>query len=266
MDGEQPYPLQRRMALAVEYDGGNYAGFQLQVQRPTIQGEIETALNRLTGEFIRLRAASRTDAGAHALGQVVDFLTASRHSADTFRQALNYYLPPDIRVQQAWEMTADFHSRRDASRRIYRYQILNRAQPPALRRREWAWIREPLTADRMNRAAQDLVGVHDFRPLALGHPPDKSAVRRVDSWTVDGNGAEVVIRCEGNGFLRQQIRRANAILVEIGKGHWPEDTLRRILAGESVPETAGKRPLLPAGGLCLVQVTYPDFGAKVKRV
>ena len=254
------------MALVVEYEGGNYAGFQLQVRQPTIQGAIEAALNRLTGEGIRIRAASRTDAGAHALGQVVDFLTGSRHSADTFRKALNYYLPPDIRVQQAWAMEPDFHSRRDAERRIYRYQILNRPQAPALRRREWAWIRELLTAERMNRAAQDLVGVHDFRSLARGHPPDKSAVRQVYRWAVEDNGAEVVIHCEANGFLRQQIRRANAILVEIGKGHWPEDTLRRILAGEAVPETAGKMPLLPAGGLCLVEVTYPDFWSKVKRV
>lgn len=254
------------MALAVEYDGGNYAGFQRQVQQPTIQGALEAALNRLTGEGIRLRAASRTDAGAHALGQVVDFLTASCHSAETFCRALNYHLPPDIRVQQAWEMTPDFHSRRDAGSRIYRYQILNRAQPPALRRREWAWIREPLTLDRMNRAAQDLVGVHDFRPLAFGHPPEKSAVRQVYRWSVEGNGAEVVILCEGNGFLRQQIRRANGVLAEIGKGRWPEDTLRRILAGEAAPETAGKRPLLPAWGLALVQVTYPDFWSKVRTV
>lgn len=254
------------MALVVEYEGGNYAGFQRQVRQPTIQGAIETALNRLTGERIRIRAASRTDAGAHALGQVVDFLTGSRHSADTFRKALNYHLPPDIRVQQVWAMEPDFHSRLDAGSRIYRYQILNRPQAPALRRREWAWIREPLTAERMNRAAQDLVGLHDFRPLARGHPPDKSAVRQVYRWAVEDSGAEVVIHCEANGFLRQQIRRANAILVEIGKGHWPGDTLRRILAGEAVPETAGKMPLLPAGGLCLVEVTYPDFWSKVKRV
>ena len=252
------------MALVVEYEGGNYAGFQLQVHQPTIQGAIETAINRLTGETLRIRAASRTDAGANALGQVVDFLTASRHPADTFLKALNYYLPPDIRVQQAWEMTPDFHSRRDAASRIYRYQILNRPAPPALRRREWHWIQEGLTVERMNRAAQDLVGVHDFRPLAPGHPRDKSAVRQVYRWAVDGNGEEVVIHCEANGFLRQQIRRANAILVEIGKGNWPVDTLRRILAGEDTPEAAGNWPVLPAQGLCLVQVTYPDFWSKVK--
>lgn len=252
------------MALVVEYEGGNYAGFQLQVHQPTIQGAIETAINRLTGETLRIRAASRTDAGANALGQVVDFLTDSRHPADTFLKALNYYLPPDIRVQQSWEMTPDFHSRRDAASRIYRYQILNRSAPPALRRREWHWIREGLTVERMNRAAQDLVGVHDFRPLAPGHPREKSAVRQVYRWEVDGSGAEVVIHCAANGFLRQQIRRANAILVEIGKGNWPVDTLRRILSGEDTPETAGNWPVLPAQGLCLVQVTYPDFWSKVK--
>ena len=252
------------MALVVEYEGGNYAGFQLQVHQPTVQGEIERAINRLTGETIRIRAASRTDAGANALGQVVDFPTGSRHPADTFLKALNYYLPPDIRVQQAFEMTPDFHSRRDAVSRIYRYQILNRPAPPALRRREWLWIREGLTVERMNQAAQDLVGSHDFRPLSSGHPPDKSAVRQVYQWEVAGDGAEVVIHCEGSGFLRQQIRRANAILVEIGKGNWPVDTLQRLLAGADTPEAAGNWPVLPAYGLCLVQVTYSDFGAKVK--
>lgn len=252
------------MALVVEYEGGNYAGFQLQVRQPTVQGEIERAINRLTGERVRIRAASRTDAGANALGQVVDFLTASRHTAETFLKALNYHLPPDIRVQQAFEMTPDFHSRRDAASRIYRYQILNRPGPPALRRREWLWIRESLTVERMNQAAQDLVGIHDFRPLSRGHPPEQSAVRRVYRWEAVGDGAEVVIHCEGSGFLRQQIRRANAILVEIGKGNWPVDTLRRVLAGDKPSETAGNWPVLPAYGLCLVQVTYSDFWAKVK--
>ena len=275
----------RRLALVVEYDGARYAGFQFQNRQPTIQGAIETALNRLTGETIRIRAASRTDSGAHALGQVVDFQTGSRYPADTFLNALNYYLPVDIRVQQAFEMQPDFHSRRDAASRIYRYRILNRPRPSPLRRRECCWIREPLQIDAMNEAAQALVGTHDFRPLALGHPPERSAVRTALRWEVSREGDAgdmVVITCEANGFLRHQIRRANAILVEIGKGKWPKETMRLILQGAEptgagaavsagttaeIAAMAGETnswPALPAHGLCLVQVTYRDFWSKVK--
>ncbi|MFQ6027956.1 MAG: tRNA pseudouridine(38-40) synthase TruA, partial [Dehalococcoidia bacterium] len=108
----------------VEYDGSAYMGFQLQPNQPTVQGAIETALHRFTGESLRIRGASRTDSGAHAQGQVVDFLTESPHPAATFLRALNFYLPPDIRIQSAHVMTPDFHSRRSASSRVYRYQIL----------------------------------------------------------------------------------------------------------------------------------------------
>ena len=264
----------RRLALVVAYEGTNYAGFQLQTNQPTIQGEIETALNRLTGESIRIRAASRTDSGAHALGQVVDFQTASKHPADTFNNALNYYLPVDIRVQQAFEMAPEFHSRRDATSRLYRYQILNRRWPSPLRRRECHWIREPLQIEEMNLAAQDLVGRHDFRPLVPEHPPERSAARNVHRWSVEAaaeTGDTIVIRCEANGFLRHQIRRANAILVEIGKGKWPRDAIKVILREDS---QAGKDedvwaampiPSLPAHGLCLVEVTYRDFWSKVRQ-
>ncbi len=254
----------------VEYEGANYAGFQLQARQPTIQGEIETALNRLTGESIRIRAASRTDSGAHALGQVVDFPTASQYPADTFLKALNYYLPADIRIQQAFEMRLDFHSRRDAASRVYRYQILNRPWPSPLRRREYHWIREPLQIEEMRRAAQDLVGRQDFRPLAPEHPPERSAIRTVYQWEVGGEADQVVIRCEANGFLRHQIRRANAVLVEIGKGKWPREAIKVILrnnaeaAPDEAPWAAGSIPSLPAHGLCLVEVTYRDFWSKVK--
>ncbi len=263
----------RRLALVVEYEGVNYAGFQLQSQQPTIQGEIERALNRLTGERIRIRAASRTDSGAHALGQVVDFETEATYSAITFLRALNYYLPADIRVQQAFEMKPEFHSRRDAASRVYRYQILNRPWPSPLRRRECHWVREPLQIEEMNLAAQDLVGRHDFRPLAPEHPPERSAVRIVHRWNVEraGNSADtVVIRCEGSGFLKRQIRRANAILVEIGKGKWPREAVKVILGTANQAVKAGEPwmtreiPSLPARGLCLVEVTYRDFWSKVK--
>ena len=207
----------RRVAMAVEYQGTNYNGFQLQLNQPTIQGALEQALARFTGEAIRPRGASRTDAGAHAEGQVVDFLTSSRHAASRFPQALNFFLPEDIRVLRAADVDDEFHSRRSAVGRLYRYRILAREYPTALLRLTRLWVREALDIEAMRTAAQDLVGTHDFRVIASGHPKDRSAVRCVNRWNVERNGDEITIECQANGFLKQQIRKANGILLEIGK-------------------------------------------------
>ncbi len=243
------------MALWVEYQGTSYHGFQLQLNQPTIQGTLEEALARFTGESIRLRGASRTDSGAHAQGQVVDFLTGSRHPADRFPAALNYYLPEDIRVLRALPAPDPFHSRRSAVGRVYRYRILARPEPSALRRHTHLWVKDPLDVQTMSDAARDLVGTHDFRVIASGHPEERSAVRTVSRWEVSRDDDTVVIECEANGFLKQQIRKANAILLEIGKGKQPVGLMRQTLEGrDAVPET----PLLAARGLCLIEVKYPE--------
>ena len=245
----------RRVALWVEYQGTNYNGFQLQLNQPTIQGALEGALTRFTGEAIRVRGASRTDSGAHAQGQVVDFLTASRHPAERFTPALNYFLPEDIRVLKATPVSTNFHSRKSALGRVYQYRVLTRPEPTALRRHSHFWVRESLDLERMGEAASDLVGTHDFRPIASGHPEDRSAVRTVKRWEVARIDDSLVIECEGNGFLKQQIRKANAILLEIGKGRQPVELMRQTLLGrEPVPCI----PLLPAKGLCLMEVKYPE--------
>ena len=243
------------MALWVEYQGTNYNGFQLQLNQPTIQGALEEALARFTGESIRMRGASRTDSGAHAQGQVVDFLTGSRHPVDKFPPAMNYFLPGDIRVLRALPVAAGFHSRRSALGRRYEYRILARAEPSALRRHTHLWVREPLDIAQMREAAQALVGTQDFRVIASGHPEERSAVRTVSRWDVVRDGDTVVVECEANGFLKQQIRKANAILLEIGKGRQPVELMQQTLEGrDAVPEI----PLLPARGLCLIEVKYPE--------
>ena len=239
----------------VEYQGTNYNGFQLQLNQPTIQGALETSLARFTGEQIRVRGASRTDSGAHAVGQVVDFLTGSRHSSDRFMPALNYFLPDDIRVRKALPVATEFHSRRSASSRVYRYRLLTREEPTALLRHTHLWVREQLDIHCMSEAAVALVGTQDFRAIASGHPKDRSAIRTVSRWEVRQNGGTVVIECEANGFLKQQIRKANAILLEIGKGKQTVGLMRKTLEGvEGIP----KIPLLSARGLCLIKVKYPE--------
>lgn len=249
--------------MVVEYDGTGYAGFQLQSGQPTIQGEIETAINRFTGERTRIRGASRTDSGAHARGQVVDFTTRAPYPTERFPHALNYYLPADIKVQEAYQVDPGFHSRRDATSRTYDYRIINRPWPSPIHRFDHHWERNPLDIDRMNEAAQALVGVHDFRPLSTGFPQDRSAVREVFRWGVTAEGDAVVVECEATGFLRHMIRRANAILVEVGKGRWPETAAEEVLDGsERVP----RQPLsLPARGLCLMNVKYPNNWNKGKN-
>ena len=249
----------RRVALLVEYDGAGYAGFQLQKGQPTIQGEIETALKRFTGEPIRIRGASRTDAGAHARGQVVDFLTHSRHPIDVFPRALNHYLPSDIQVQSADDVASGFHSRKHASARTYRYNVLNRPWPSPLARKKLFWVRGDLNVERMASAAQSLVGPHDFRPMAPGFPVEKSSKRRVTRWDVWREDEAVIFECEANGFIKHQIRRTNGLLLQVGKGRWPASVVADVLSGKCAEEI--EWPSIPAYGLCLMKVTYPDFPA-----
>ena len=242
----------RRVALRVEYDGTKYAGFQLQNGPPTVQGELEKALETFTGERTRIRGASRTDSGTHATGQVVDFLTASKLPMERIRPALNYHLPNDINVLKAQRVDVEFNARRSALTRTYRYYILNRNTPSPLKRLTHLWVRDDLDTTKMAEAAQDLVGVHDFRPLAIGHPAGRSAVREVIRWGVERFGDVIVIECEATGFLKQQIRKANGILTEIGRGKYPKGKIKQILEGEETTT-----PLLSAHGLCLISVKYP---------
>ena len=239
----------------MEYQGTNYNGFQLQLNQPTIQGALEEALARFTGEEIRVRGASRTDSGAHAQGQVVDLLTASRHQAEKFPLALNFFLNEDIRVLKAVPVAEGFHSRRSATSRVYQYRMMARPEPSSLLRHTHLWVRQPLDTERMAKAAQRLTGTHDFRVISSRHPEDRSAVRTVSRWEVRREADTVIIECEANGFLKQQIRRANGILLEIGKGRRPIEVMRQIMEGVYDIATI---PTLSAHGLCLMEVKYPE--------
>ena len=250
----------RRIALVVAYDGADYAGFQSQVGVPTIQNELEKAIAKLTGIPSRVRGASRTDAGAHACGQVVDFATESELAASVFVRALNYYLPEAIRVLSACDMPLRFHSRYDAAHREYRYSILNREVASPLLRRTHHLETTPLELANIQRAATSLLGIRDFRRITATYPADRSTVRKVLRWEANRHPSipdVITIDCAANGFLRHQIRRANAVLVEIGKGTLPIHAMAETLAGR-LPNQHRIRTL-PAKGLCLKSVHYPDY-------
>ena len=256
---------QRRIALVVAYEGAQYAGFQLQASVPTIQGELEKAFNRLTGEHTRVRGASRTDSGAHAICQVVDLVTGSRHDTNVIVAAMNHYLPDDIRVITAGDAPEEFHARRSATRRDYRYSIVNRPVPSPLLRRTHHAEPTSLNLDAMQKAARSLLGIRDFRQLATAHPVGQNSVRQVFQWDVKRQSDDpdvIVIDCAANGFLRHQIRRANAVLVEIGKGRLPIHAMADTLAGRT--QKLHRIATLPAKGLCLRSVHYPEFNHLLK--
>lgn len=250
----------RRVCLVVAYDGTDYAGFQSQVGIPTIQDELETAINKLTGAQSRVRGASRTDAGAHACGQVVDFATGSTLAASTFVPAMNFHLPESVRVVSAFDAPPEFHSRYDAHHREYRYSILNRKVASPLLRRTHHLETEPLRLTDIQQAANSLLGIRNFRRISAPYPADKSTVRQVLRWeaTRNPNTPDIItIDCAANGFLRHQIRRANAVLLEIGKGKIPIHAMAEALAGRT--SNTQQIRTLPAKGLCLKSVHYPDY-------
>ena len=246
---------QRRIALLLEYDGGGYAGSQLQANAVTVQSVLEKAIRETTDEQSRVAFAGRTDAGVHALGQVASFLTESRHSADVFRRALNARLPDDVVVRRAAEVEPGFDVRRDARRRHYRYLIENTPVRSALSR-ERAWHVAPrLDCAAMRSAAQSLIGRHDFAAFASRlEEPGASTVRELFAFDVARCGAQLRLDVAGNAFLPHQVRRMAGALVEVGKGKCDVPRFSELLAAP--PASAG--PGAPPHGLYLVSVEYDE--------
>ena len=252
-----------RVAMIVEYHGKGYSGFQYQENAPTVQQQIEKAIRSLTGQPVRIKAAGRTDAGVHALGQVVAFDTGANYSPDTFLNALNARLPQDIAVREVSRVRPDFDPRRDAISRLYRYTLLvSRVRSPVWRHNSHQ-VRPPLSLDTMREAAPLMVGVHDF--ANFGGPlerPEASTVRRIYGIDLRPDGAFIQVEIEGNAFLPRQVRRMVGALVDVGSGKLKlEDIRKQILRAEDAPVARS----LPPQGLCLVSVKYADFPPRYKE-
>ncbi len=248
----------RRIALLLEYDGTAYRGSQYQEDGPTIQSELEGALNKLTGDTVRVAFAGRTDAGVHALGQVAAFDTRARLGAAEFVGGLNHFLPRDIAVRSAVEADARFDPRRAARGRLYRYWIDTRpVRSPLWRDRAWHVPRR-LDVEAMRRAGKRLEGAHDFAAFAA--PYGGTSARTLRRCEVVAEGPCVRVEMEAQAFLPHQVRRTVGPLVEVGSGRMGEDALVRLLE-EARPSSAG--PAAPACGLYLVSIAYDGlaFGA-----
>ncbi len=252
--GEGGRPRERRIALVLEYDGTAYHGSQYQENGPSIQRQLESAVEKLTGVAVRASFAGRTDAGVHALGQVAAIDIASRLTRAELVNGINHFLPEDIAVREAKEVAAEFNPRRHARSRAYRYRIDNRpVRSPLTRLRAWQ-VPRPLDVAAMQRAAALLEGAHDF--AAFAGPYDGSTSRTLRRCEISRACGGLAVEMEAEAFLPHQVRRTVGPLVEVGIGRMTEDEMASLL-DEARPSSAG--PAAPACGLYLVRIAYDGF-------
>ncbi|MDX2037800.1 MAG: tRNA pseudouridine(38-40) synthase TruA [Isosphaeraceae bacterium] len=243
----------RNIRLTLSYDGTDFQGWQRQPAARTVQEEVETALGRLTGTVPPTNASGRTDAGVHALGQVIHFYTASRHEPEVFVKALNAMLPADVRVLAAAEATQSFHATLDAKSKRYRYEIDNGRVADPFRRR-YAWhIHRRLDVDAMHAAAWALVGRHDFHSFETHWPNRMSSVRTIFDLSVVRAGDRVTLEVEADGFLYNMVRAITGTLLLVGEGRRPVEWPGEVVAAEDRAEAG---PTAPARGLFLLHVNY----------
>lgn len=243
-----------RYRLTLEYDGAPFFGWQRQDNGPSVQGALEEAIEKLSGERVTVNGAGRTDAGVHALGQVAHFDLEKQFSPDAIRDALNFHLrPAPIAVLAAAAVRDDFHARFSAVGRHYLYRILDRRSPPALERGKVWHIAHALNADAMDEAAQMLVGSHDFTTFRAAECQAKSPVKTLDRLSVRRAGDEIHIEASARSFLHRQIRSFTGTLKLVGEGKWQP---RDVAAALAARDRARCGPVAPPDGLYLVRVDY----------
>ena len=248
-----------RYALGVEYDGGDFLGWQRlskpgEVGDDTVQQALESALSFVANERIDTVCAGRTDAGVHAACNVVHFDTNAHRDPRGWMLGTTSRLPPSVCIRWCVPVADDFHARFSAVARRYRYRILNRAVRPALARQYLSWERLPLDADAMHAAAQALVGEHDFSAFRTVHCQAPHARRDLQAISVVRAGDEVVMEVRANAFLHHMVRNIVGSLLPVGRGERPGEWIAELLAGRD-RTVAG--PTAPSAGLVFVGPLYP---------
>ena len=243
----------RNLRLDICYDGTRYRGWQrLPGVDNTIQGKLEQTLSRILGEAIEISGSGRTDAGAHAMGQVANFHCENAMPCGEILAQLRRYLPEDIGIYSCKDVQPRFHARLNAKSKTYRYRLWNSEIPCVFERKFVLVDPRPLDIDKMREAAQYLLGEHDFSAFCANKKMKKSTVRRVDAITIEHHGPEIHFIFTGNGFLYNMVRIMVGTLLEVGR-------LKR--TPQSIPALFGAKreqagALVGAGGLCLMEVVY----------
>jgi len=233
----------------VAYDGTAYAGFQIQPNAPTVQGELERVLAVICGEPVRITGAGRTDAGVHASGQVIDLRTTSGLASEELERGVNALLPEDIAISSLEPAEDSFHARFSATGRTYEYRIRNAAVRDPLRTRREHWHPAELDVAAMRAAAAHLIGRHDFAAFAAGESGERT-VKRAE-WISEGSVLRFEI--ESDAFLRGMVRGIVGTLLWVGRGKLTVERFAEVLAAR---DRALAGPSAPAKGLCLVAVRY----------
>jgi tRNA pseudouridine38-40 synthase len=251
----------RNLKVILSYDGADFSGWQVQPDKATVQGVLASAIGRITGEKVLPQGSGRTDAGVHALAQVMTFVTESSVPTENFLKALNDILPASVRVLQVSEAPADFHARHSAEAKTYRYRIYRESIcPPFLARYVWHYP-YPLDEEAMARAASFVVGEHDFTSFAAVDPErgredePASNMRTIFFCSWERTGEELIYTVRGSGFLHHMVRNLVGTFILVGRGTLPPDDVTRILEAR---KRSAAGATAPASGLYLVSVEYPD--------
>jgi tRNA pseudouridine38-40 synthase len=246
-----------QITLIIEYDGTNYHGSQFQTNAPTVQEEIEKALEKLTGKKIRIKMASRTDAGVHATGQVAGFITDSALPLESYVEGLNHFLPDDIAVREAFASGEPFDVRRRATSREYRYSILNRATRSPVKQRFTHRVAGELDIDAMNEACRALIGKKDLTSFVSSAEvaAKKRTVRRIMKAEFTREADMIHFDIVADSFMPHQVRNTIGALIKVGQGKTTINEFEKMIEAKT-PGLAG--PTAPAAGLCLVRVNYPE--------
>lgn len=254
----------RRYRFDIGYDGTDFAGWQVQPHHRSIQGEIEAALERLTGARPRVHSSGRTDTGVHARAQVAHADLPRRYDPLKLRLGLNACLPPAIRILSVRPAAADFHARFSATGKEYRYFVYHGPVLPPHRARYATLERRPLDVAAMRAAAHRLVGRHDF--AAFSANPNREiagTVRHLRGLAVHRRGREITIVARGDGFLYRMVRSLAGFLLRVGRGELPPETAGEILASRL---RTARVPTAPPQGLFLWRVTYAPAARGLLRV
>ncbi len=246
--------MQRNIKLVLSYDGTDFHGWQTQPGLRTVQETLEQAIAAITGENVFANASGRTDTGVHALGQVVNFHTNTRHSPHVLLRAINAHLPADVIVREANDAPPDFDACRHAQRKLYRYVIHHGEVPDVFLRRYATHVPYRLDVGLMQSAARPLVGTHDFHSFETEWPNRQSSVRTITHLSVAPKENELIwIEFEADGFLYNMVRTIAGTLINVGRGYWPASQVEAILQAQDRRQAG---PTAPAQGLFLVRVSY----------
>jgi tRNA pseudouridine38-40 synthase len=242
-----------RIALGVEYDGSTFCGWQTQPSGCAVQDAVDAALSQIAAHPVQSQCAGRTDAGVHALGQVIHFDSSARRPLTAWVRGVNTLLPPTVAIQWAREVSPDFHARNRATERVYTYLLLNRPERPGVQHARVGWHHRPLDVEPMRVAARHLLGTQDFSAFRAAECQALSPVKELRHAQIDRCGDLVLFEFAADAFLHHMVRNIVGCLLKVGEGTRPPGWVAEVLRGR---DRAHAAPTFPPHGLYLAAVRY----------